>query len=496
MNRLSAYTTDWLTKIADYFPTAIALEELETGRNVSYKTLNQQANILSDYLVNQLGLTCGDRIVIIAEHCITYGVLIGVAQKTGIIIVPLNYRLTAFEIAKLVKDASPKLCIYQTNLEHLLKGLEDRKMSLTQLTSIIEDSKPISFANIDYVVEHPMFIIYTSGSTGVPKGVLYTHEMCFWNAVNSNLRLELNSSDCTVLCMPPFHTGGLNVLLTPFIHQGSKVVISKSFDADNILSALSKYKCTMFMGVPTMLKLMASSDLFHEVDLRAMRYFIVGGEAMPVPLIEEYHKRGIPIRQGYGMTEVGPNITSLHQDDAVAKQGSIGKVNFYIEHSVLSENGEPVPANTKGELVIKGKLVAPGYWKNEEASKSAFDGKGWFHTGDIVTQDEEGYLYVVDRIKNMFISGGENVYPAEIEKILIQHPSVKEVCVVGIHDSKWGEVGLAAIVLNGGFNSDEIDYKTYCANKLAKYKIPKKFKFLKELPKNATGKIDRKKLFN
>jgi len=305
------------------------------------------------------------------------------------------------------------------------------------------------------------------------------------------MSLIVNTESRTVNCMPPFHTGGWNVLMTPFLHHGGYTCLMKFFDARVVLQLLEKEKATIFMGVPTMLKMMADLPEFVTADLSSLKYIIVGGEAMPIPLIEKWGKKGVPIRQGFGMTEVGPNLTSLHQDDAIRKKGSIGRPNFYVQTKILNDQNEICAAKEAGELLLKGPMVTPGYWQNETATQKAFK-DGWFYTGDRVLQDEEGYLFVVDRIKNMYISGGENVYPAEVERILLTHPQVSEAVVIGVPDAKWGESGKAFIVKKAATSEQEI--KDYCQSKLAKFKVPKYIVFLEKLPKNDTGKINRKAL--
>ncbi len=309
------------------------------------------------------------------------------------------------------------------------------------------------------------------------------------------MSLILNTESRTINIMPPFHTGGWNVFTTPFFHHGAYMVLMKKFEPEALLSLLQSERATLFMGVPTMLKMIAELPGFEAADFSSLHYIIVGGESMPIPLIERWHAKGVPIRQGYGLTEVGPNLTSLHQRDAIRKKGSIGRPNFYVRIRIADpESGAEMPPNQAGELLLQGPMMTPGYWKNEEATRSAIV-DGWFHTGDMVVQDEEGYLYVVDRIKNMFISGGENVYPAEVERVLLQHPGVAEACVVGIPHEKWGEVGRAFIVKKdpGLTESALLDF---CQGKIAKFKIPKSVVFLEELPKNDTGKINRLALKN
>jgi fatty-acyl-CoA synthase len=239
-----------------------------------------------------------------------------------------------------------------------------------------------------------------------------------------------------------------------------------------------------------MLKMLADEPGFEAADLSSLHYIIVGGEPMPVPLIERWHAKGVLIRQGYGMTEVGPNLTSLHQEDAVRKRGSIGRPNYYVQIKIVDEEGQTCAPDQPGELLLRGPMVTPGYWRNKAATQKALEG-GWFHTGDLVRQDAEGYLYVVDRLKNMFISGAENVYPAEIERVLVSHPAVSEAAVIGVPDERWGEVGRAFVVLRPAANALEAELLAYCGERLARFKIPKSVVFLEALPKNDAGKINR-----
>ncbi len=352
-----------------------------------------------------------------------------------------------------------------------------------------------STANFTFEVDEndAAFILYTSGTTGFPKGALYTHKMLFWNSINTQLRLNLASEDVTVNVMPSFHTGGWNVLITPMLHHGGCIWLMDQFDPGQALSTFAESKSTLLMVVPTMLKMMTEAPNFESVDLSHLRYFIVGGESMPIPLIEQWAEKGIPVRQGYGLTEVGPNVTSLHQDDTIRKRGSIGFFNFYIEGKIVDDQGQEVPSGNVGELWLSGPNVTPGYWNLAEANaKSLVD--GWFKTGDLMRMDDEGYIYVEGRKKEMYISGGENVYPREIEKVLQEYPDVAEAAVIGVHHEKWGESGAAFVCLKPGQQATETELLTYCATYLAKFKIPKHLIFLEALPKNATGKVDKQQL--
>ena len=492
---------DWISKWAIYYPDKIAIKEYETGRTLSYKQLNNVANYLSNYFLNELKLKTGDRIVILAENSLEHIVLFSVAQKTGLILVPLNYRLAPRELDYQLNDSEPQLIITEKKyLENVscLKSFQiiSNKLNLDDLIDIVENEKDKNhfFDSIeDFDENHPVFILYTSGTTGLPKGALYTHKMLFWNSINTALRLDITSNDRSISCTPMFHTGGWNVIPTPFLHHGAYVCLMKKFDPAIVLKLLEEEKATMFMAVPTMLSMMAQSPDFDKVDLSSVKYFIIGGEPMPLPLIEVWHKKGVPIRQGYGLTEVGPSVTSLHQDDAVRKMGSIGKINFYLKYKIVDDNGNEVKQGEVGEFILKGPSVTPGYWRNPTATSESLK-NGWFYTGDLVREDEDGFLYVVDRKKNMFISGGENVYPAEIEKFLYTHPLIQEVAVIGVPDEKWGEVGKAYIKLKECASISPDELKKYCEGNLARYKIPKYFEIIEEIPKSETGKINKKAL--
>jgi len=490
---------DWSSKWALYSPDKIAFKEYETDKTLTFGELDRLANRLAHRFAMEYGIKKGDRVAVLAENCLEYIVLFCTAQKTGCILVPLNYRLSSAEIDYLLRDAKPKLVIgeskFQTQLE---QAAYYRKIkhhwTLEALGSFCNKAIPTEydadFPKLPLRESDPVFILYTSGTTGFPKGALYTHKMLFWNSINTSMSLIVNSESRTINVMPPFHTGGWNVLTTPFFHHGGYTCLLKKFEPAAVLSLLQSERVTLFMGVPTMLKMLADEPAFERADFSSLHYIIVGGEPMPVPLIEKWHEKGVLIRQGYGMTEVGPNLTSLHHNDAMGKRGSIGRPNFYVEIKIADEQGCDCAPNQPGELLLRGPMVTPGYWRNRQATQKALEG-GWFHTGDLVRQDEDQYIYVVDRIKNMFISGGENVYPAEIERVIVTHPAVAEASVIAIPDEKWGETGRAFVVLHPGEQLTEKALMEYCSAQLARFKIPKSVVFVPSLPKNDTGKINR-----
>jgi len=490
---------DWLSKWAKYTPKRLFLREYHTQKEWNYKQFNERANSLANYFVNEIKLHKGDRVAVYSKNRAEYVLIFTACIKAGLILVPLNFRLTHRELDILINDAEPQLFFYEREYKNEVDKLESIekiswKYEIELLEKFIDENadKNLSFENV-ISEDDIVMILYTAGTTGLSKGAIINHRMLFWNSINTGLRLDLTSQDHTQSYAPFFHTGGWNVLFTPFLHHGASHTILQKFDADLILDLMEKEKTTILFGVPTMLQMMSDSKKFNEVDLSTVRYAIVGGAPMPIPLINKWHDKGIFIRQGYGLTEVGPNVFSLHQDDAIRKKGSIGFPNFYIEVKIVDDNGNELGPNQVGELWLKSPVVTPGYWRKPiETQNSITD--GWFHTGDMVMKDEEGYFFVVDRKKNMFISGGENVYPAEIERFLLTNSKIKEVAVIGVGDEKWGEVGSAFIVLNENENMTQEEIKNYCLGNLAKYKIPKYFTFINEIPKNEAGKIDRKKL--
>lgn len=533
----NAMEMDWLKKWNLYSPNNVALMDGDTGREITYSQLYQSACVGAEVLKKQFHIESGDRIAVLSVNELEYITLFFAAQRLGAMIVPINYRLTAREVEHIVGDCKPKLLVHESSFDDLVQQLtagvrpeqclhligknsfaelvaakltstklstakSDNQNSISTATAISNSSTADSnyFANLTNFAgdENSIAqIIYTSGTTGAPKGAMISNGMLFWNSINTSLRLNINQSDATVIFLPFFHTGGWNVLTTPFLHRGAKIILLKKFDPDRILELSESQKCTLLFGVPTTMDMMARSAVFPKVQLKNIRYAIVGGEPMPVELIQTWHNKGIPIRQGYGLTEFGPNVFSLNEQDAIRKIGSIGFPNFYIDIKVVNDDGHAVAANEVGELLLKGPSMMTGYWHNDKATKETIV-DGWLHTGDLVRQDAEGYVYVVGRKKDMYKSGGENVYPAELEKVIRSLPGIRDVAVIGVKDEKWGEVGKAYVVLesNCDFNSDQASQKLsdHCLKNLAKFKIPKYFKVVPELPKGDSGKILKRKL--
>lgn len=490
---------DWLKRWDLYSPDATAIKDGDTGVEVSYRELYRNACKVASLLSRDYGVSRGDRVAVLATNELEYVFLFFALQRLGAILVPVNFRLTQREVEHIVRDAQPKMLLFQKEFAGLIEALpRDARPPHCELFQ--GENAPITNAlkagaaavPFDAAMDDACMIIYTSGTTGAPKGAVLSHRMLFWNSINTSLRLNLSQSDSTVIFLPFFHTGGWNVLTTPFLHRGGKLVFLKKFDGDRILSLCESEKATILFGVPTTMDMMARSPQFEKTSLASLRYSIVGGEPMPLELIRTWHKKGVPIRQGYGLTEFGPNVFSLNEQDALRKIGSIGFPNFYVDVKIEGEDGRELGANEIGELCLRGPMCMTGYWKNEKATDETIVG-GWLHTGDLVKKDDEGYFYVVGRKKDMFKSGGENVYPAELEQVLRTCPGVRDVAVIGVPDAKWGEVGRAFVVKNDAA-LDETHLTDFCAKNLAKFKIPKSFVFLPDLPKGDSGKILKREL--
>jgi fatty-acyl-CoA synthase len=493
---------DWLKRWNLYTPNKVALQDGDTGQKFTYHQFYQAAVNGAQILKNQFQINHGDRVAVLAANEIEYVILFFALQRLGAILVPVNFRLTQREVEHIVEDCRPKLIFYQEAHEELVENIVKTNQFVkaypltgsNSFATLLKDFNCHSDQSDEFLgsARDGVMILYTSGTTGAPKGALLNHEMLFWNSINTTLRLNISQADCTVCFLPFFHTGGWNILTNPFIHRGAKTIFLKKFVADQILALTESEKATLLFGVPTTMDMLSRSPSFSKTDLSSLRYAIVGGEPMPLPLIETWHHKGIPIRQGYGLTEFGPNVFSLNEEDALRKIGSIGFPNFYTEAKIINEQGQSLGANEVGELILKGPMAMVGYWNNEKATKETLK-DGWLYTGDLVRRDAEGYFYVVGRKKDMYKSGGENVYPTEIEQVLRRLDGVREVAVIGVIDEKWGEVGKAFIVKDDP-NLTEQEIGKYCLQNLAKFKIPRYFSFLPSLPKGDSGKVLKRNL--
>lgn len=506
---INALEVDLLARWGLYSPDKVAVLDYSKNKtSYSYKDLYLKAQHLA-FELQKLGVGANDRVAVLSPNRVETVVLFFALQRLNAVLVPLNFRLSSSEIEYILKDCRPKVLFYDPSFEDVSTKIttqlnSDQRskdplecLSFERLGANILAAESSNFKSSELYTKYDgnfqsaTMILYTSGTTGFPKGAILTNEMMFWNAMNTSLSLNVNQDDVTINFAPLFHTGGWNVLMTPFFFRGAKVIFLEKFNAEQILTISAEEKVTLLFGVPTMLSMMSESELFKSSDLSSIRYMIVGGEPMNLNLIKTWHGKGVPVRQGFGLTEFGPNCFSLSEKDAETKMGSIGRPNFYVKTRIIDHDGRDVAIGDVGELLLSGPSCMKGYWNNDKATSEAIK-DGWFYTGDLVRKDEDHYFYVVGRKKEMFISGGENVYPIEVERILQSHPMVNEAAVVGVKDEKWGEVGHAFLSVKSELCIDEI--QEYCRQYLAGFKIPKRFSFMDALPKGDSGKINKKVL--
>jgi fatty-acyl-CoA synthase len=470
-------------------------------RRLSYRALNRRVNQLTRSL-QSMGLKQGDRIAILAYNCLEYVETIFAAAKLGLILVPLNWRLAPAELAFILSDSATETILFDSEFEKTVETLRSQTplrrfvtfggkgvtgaVPYEKALSCEGDEEPAPDGPVD--LDLPHIIMYTAGTTGRPKGAVLSQGASFYNALNMSLCVDLTSRDRTLTVLPMFHIGGIGLYTLPTLFQGGTVVIQRSFDPGVTFRLIGEEKIDVLFGVPAIFLFLIQNPGFKCGEMARLRSVMSGGAPLPVSLVHQYKEAGIILQQGFGMSEAAPGIAALDRDRAVAKAGSIGRPLFYTEVRIVDPQNRDLPPNREGELLIRGPNVMRKYWNRPEATAEAFT-DGWLHTGDLARMDEEGDLYIVDRKKDMFISGGENVYPAEVENVLYELPQVGEAAVIGIKDPKWGEVGRAVVVLKSGQKLTEAEVLDFLKGKLAKFKVPRSVVFADQLPRNAAGKV-------
>ncbi|TWT02882.1 long-chain fatty acid--CoA ligase [Reyranella sp. CPCC 100927] len=490
---------DWIAHHARFMPQAPAAHDLASDRRFTYAAFDDRIGRAARWLKTAFGVRQGDRVAVLSMNDTDVFELQFACRRLGAIFLPLNWRLAVPELEFICKDATPGVLIFGD--EFADAAAQIARLAGVPHSANLANGKPSAYeaglAAATGDLSPPVMdlddtwtIMYTSGTTGRPKGAQITYRMCTFNAIQCAMTVGLTAQSKNLVFLPTFHTGGLNVYANPTFHTGGCNVVMRSFDPAMFLRLLTdkQLHLTHLLGVPTNFLMLAQEPGFASADLSHIVCIGVGGAAAPLALIEEYGRKGIMLQQGWGMTETGPLGLMLSGDQALAKVGSSGLPPLYVRLKICDPEGNEVPRGQTGELMIKGPTVMPGYWNRPEANRAAFT-DGWLHTGDAARQDEDGYYYIVDRWKDMFISGGENVYPAEVENVIYQLDGVLENAVVGVPHQKWGEVGRAYVVLKPGANLDDEAVLQHCGSQLARYKVPKEVRFLDELPHNATGKV-------
>ena len=496
---------DWPAHHAAHRPTKPAVRDIGTGRTFPYAQLDRRAESMAGYL-RSLGVGRGVRVGVLAHNGVEFFDIQFACARTGSIAVMLNWRLTVAELEFIVNDSTPTLIIHDSAFTEVAQELQ-RRCGVVALLCIDStsaanpyeralaafDGRAVDREHLTH--DDVVTIMYTSGTTGHPKGAIITHGMNFWNCVNLGTFVGIGPDTVYLSILPMFHTGGMNCFSNPVLHAGGTVVILRAFDAGETLRLLgdSSFGITHFFAVPAPYQFMMQHPDFDTTDLSRLRVAGVGGAPCALPIMERWAERGVLMSQGFGMTETSPGCIFLNPDDALRKIGAAGKALLHTELRIVDGDGHDCGPNEIGELWVAGPNITPGYWNRPDATAAGFEGR-WLKTGDAARTDDEGYVYIVDRWKDMYISGGENVYPAEIENVLYQLPQVAEAAIIGVPNEKWGEVGLAVIVLKPGMTIDRATVVGHCVGQLAKFKIPNDVVLVDALPRNATGKVLKREL--
>ena len=463
---------DWSAYHSNVRPNKIAIRDLSNNKTLTYKELDDRANKLA-YWLQANGVKKGDRIAILSQNCAEFFELEFACAKIGSIELPLNWRLTKPELEYILKDSTPSVLIYDESFSDIAIELTkdcniqyslqiDKQDPSSQYEGAIKDSDA-SYEKVDCTQDDLIMIMYTSGTTGHPKGAMINHQMQLYNVINLASPAFVGPDTVQLVVLPLFHTGGMNCYANPVLHAGGEIILIREFDPGLALSILGNadYGVSHFFAVPAPYQFMMNHPDFDKTDLSSLKIAGIGG----APCAE----------------------------DSERKLGSAGKALLHTEIKIVNEKAKEVGVEEVGELYIKGPNITPGYWNNKEATDNSFE-DGWLKTGDAAKFDEEGFVYIVDRSKDMYISGGENVYPAEIENVLYQLPQIAEAAIIGIPDERWGETGVAFISLKPDTALEEKDLISHCIENLAKFKVPSKVEFVEALPRNATGKVLKRTL--
>lgn len=500
-HRRDVQARDWIQHFALTTPNKLALVDLGSQRRYTYAQMNERVGRLAAHL-RSIGVSKGDRVGFFAMNSTDILEMVYATWRIGAISLALNFRLTAQELAFIINDASPNVIFADAVFSDVTSELRD----LTEVAhwiatdgvggdtpyeqAISAVTQPILKKDIEQSLSDQCLLMYSSGTTGLPKGVIITHEMMTYSAFAFVSSCGLGQESVNLAVMPLFHIGGLNVFACPTLFFGGTVIVQRTFEPGETLRVIGdpSHGVTHFLGVPAIYNALKMHPDNPMTDFTHLQYALAGAEAVPDPLVHWWHERGVRVQEGYGMTESAASNCLLAREDVPEKVGSAGKAAMYTEMKIIGEDGNEVAFGELGEIWMRGPSITPGYWNRPEANEKSFVG-GWFRSGDIGRTDAEGYFYIEDRVKDMYISGGENVYPAEVENALYSMEQITEVAVIGVEDSKWGEVGCAVVAVKDGAELSLDDVLVHCQDKLATFKQPAHLAIIDALPRNATGKV-------
>ncbi|NUT08905.1 MAG: long-chain fatty acid--CoA ligase [Nonomuraea sp.] len=460
----------WPARRARRTPERVAVT-YEGGR-LTYRELDERVLRLA-HALRGLGVRPGDRVAYLGPNHPSFLETLFAAGTLGAVFVPLNTRLAGPELAYNLADSGAAVLVHASPTDLDVPC----RVSLGEVETLIAGA-PAGPIDEAVAPDDPCMIMYTSGTTGRPKGAVLSHANLTWNSLNVLVDSDLAADEVMLVVAPLFHAAGLGMTCLPALLKGGRVVLMAAFDPGRVLEVIERERVTYMFGVPTMFDAMAAHPGWAGADLSSLRMLNCGGAPVPLRTIDAYLARGLAFSQGYGMTEASPGVLFLPPEQAVAKAGSAGVPHFFTDVRVEATPGEP------GEVLVRGPNVMTGYWGAPPLPPGA-----WLRTGDVARTDDDGYAYIVDRVKDMYVSGGENVYPAEVEAALSAHPAVAECAVIGVPDPAWGEAGRAVVVLRPGVAADADDLLGFLRGRLAKYKIPKSVVWAETLPRTPSGKI-------
>lgn len=480
------------------------------GKCLTYRDLNNRVNRLANAFLD-MGVEKGDHVLVLAQNCNEFIEAYFALAKIGGVLVPVNWRLAPREIEYICTNSQSVAFLVQGDYVPVVDAIRE-ELEGVRIYICIGEGSPGNMKSYDHLLEaHParepelkwevgldddVAIIYTSGTTGRPKGAIHSHAGHLWHAANSAIGFQVRPDDISLVCCPLFHVAGFHNFSFHMYYVGGKVVLHRRFNEAKIFEDIEREKVTLLFAISSMVKRLVEHPDMGRHDLSSLRKIWTGGEPFPVPTIRRVKETwpSVEFIQAYGFTE-GISTTSFLEDKcAISKIGSVGKPFYGVETMVVDEQGNEVPPGGTGELVQRGTQVMREYWNKPPEAGPTFDEKGWYHSGDLVRLDEEGYMYIVGRIKDMIISGGENIYPAEVEQVLYTHPKIKEAAVIGVPDEKWGEAVKAIVVPQPGEGMTEQEVIEHCKQNIASYKKPKYVEFVEELPRLASGKIAKGEL--
>ncbi|MER7798316.1 long-chain fatty acid--CoA ligase [Microbacterium sp. NPDC096154] len=468
-------------------------------RSYTYREFADAADRVAAVLAIK-GLGKGDAVAYLGENSPAFLFTLFGAAQIGVVFVPVNTRLAPPEVAHVLTDSGARAVICDPELyEKVVPGVEAAGIAHVILTGEGTDADPGlnrlmtvpkgGHLDVPVAPQDPAIIMYTSGTTGKAKGAVLTHANLTWVSLNCVLDYDLVSSEVALLISPLFHAAAMGMGALPIVLKGGTMVLEKGFDPGRALALIQQHRITMLSGVPTTYQLMADHPDWDGTDLSSLRRLTCGGSAVPTRILDEYEARGLKFTQGYGMTETSPGHTALSADRTRDKQGSVGLPHFFSSVRITDEKGDVVPRGTVGEIEVRGPNVFPGYLNLPEENAKAFTDDGWFRTGDMGYLDADGFLFIADRLKDMIISGGENIYPAEVENHLFDIEGVTGAAVIGVPDEKWGEVPWAVLTVQHGAELTTERVQDHLNGRIARYKIPKNVVIVDELPRTASGKV-------